>query len=116
MPRMLNSENAKECQNNHVLENGYTKSHHSVDLPIYLKSIYKCNYNTSVQLQFCWNLRSSFSPRWECCMRNNTEKCVHWQGLDKYFKEEAVIILVGWNKYIFFYKKDESEIIEFSAL
>ena len=62
--------------------------------PIYLKSIDKCDYNTSVQWQFCLNLESKASVQdaWGCCMKINTEKQVDWV---KYSKEEAVIIRYG---------------------
>ena len=59
---------------------------------IYLNSIYKCDYDTSVQWQFYLNLGSivSVQDAWGCCMKVNTEKQVDWV---EYSKEEAVIIL-----------------------
>ena len=58
------------------------------------KSIYNCDYSTSVQWHFCLNFEiiASLQDAWDCCMKVNTEKQVDWV---KYSKEEAVIILYG---------------------
>ena len=57
-------------------------------------SIYKSDYNTSVQWQFCLNLESIalVQDAWDCCMKVNTVNPV---DCVKYLKEEAVIILYG---------------------
>ena len=59
-----------------------------------MNSIYKCDYNTSAQWQFCVNLESiaSVQDGWDCCMKVNTENQV---DCVEYSKEEAVIILYG---------------------
>ena len=58
---------------------------------IYLRSIYKCDYNTSLQWQFCLNLESIASVQiaWSCCMKVNTELQVDWV---EYSKEDVIIL------------------------